>query len=99
MMSCPDFVESKAEITGYWDSLIQGRCKSSIERFSSEKRKRNDIGSMLSKIDNELLTRTGSGTHMGEMFRRYWIPAVLSEEIPVADCPPVQVRLLGEELV
>ncbi len=54
---------------------------------------------MLSKKENELLTQTGPGTPMGELFRRYWIPAVLSEAIPVADSPPVQVRLLGEELV
>ncbi len=54
---------------------------------------------MLSNEENELLTRTGSGTPMGGLFRRYWIPAVLSEEIPEPDCPPVQVRLLGEELV
>ncbi len=54
---------------------------------------------MLSKIENELLTRTGPGTPMGGLFRRYWIPAVLSEEISKPDCPPVQVRLLGEELV
>jgi phenylpropionate dioxygenase-like ring-hydroxylating dioxygenase large terminal subunit len=31
--------------------------------------------------------------------RRYWIPALLSSEIPEADCPPVRVRLLGEDLV
>jgi phenylpropionate dioxygenase-like ring-hydroxylating dioxygenase large terminal subunit len=36
---------------------------------------------------------------MGDLIRRYWIPAVMSEEIPVPDCPPVQVRILGEELV
>jgi phenylpropionate dioxygenase-like ring-hydroxylating dioxygenase large terminal subunit len=36
---------------------------------------------------------------MGELLRRYWIPALLSEEIPRPDCPPVQVRLLVEELV
>jgi len=54
---------------------------------------------MLSKIENELLTRTGPGTPMGGLFRRYWIPAVLSEEISEPDSPPVQVRLLGEELV
>ncbi|HZT06218.1 MAG TPA: Rieske 2Fe-2S domain-containing protein [Chloroflexota bacterium] len=54
---------------------------------------------MLSKEENELLTRTGAGTPMGDLFRRYWIPALLSEEIPEPDCPPVQVRLMGEELV
>jgi phenylpropionate dioxygenase-like ring-hydroxylating dioxygenase large terminal subunit len=54
---------------------------------------------MLPKEQNELLTRTGSGTSMGELIRRYWIPALLSEEIPEPNYPPAQVRLLGEELV
>ena len=45
---------------------------------------------MLSLEDNELLTRTESGTPMGELIRRYWIPALLSEEIPAPDCPPVR---------
>ncbi len=54
---------------------------------------------MLPKESNELITRTGPGTPMGELIRRYWIPALLSEEIPEPDCPPVQVRILGEELV
>ncbi len=54
---------------------------------------------MLSKEDNELLTRSGPGTPMGGLLRRYWIPALLSEEIPKPDCPPAQVRLLGEKLV
>lgn len=54
---------------------------------------------MLSHEDNELLTRTGPGTPMGELFRRFWIPAVLSEELPGPDCPPVRVTLMGEKLV
>ena len=54
---------------------------------------------MLPKEQNELLARTGPGTPMGDLMRRYWMPALLSEEIPAADSPPVQVRLLGEELV
>ena len=36
---------------------------------------------------------------MGELMRRYWIPALLSEEIPEPDCPPVRVRMLSEQLV
>ena len=36
---------------------------------------------------------------MGEVIRRYWIPAALSSELPEVDCPPVRVRLLGEKLV
>jgi len=31
--------------------------------------------------------------------RRYWLPAVLSSEIPAPDAPPVRVQLLGEHLV
>ncbi len=54
---------------------------------------------MLPQEQNQLFTRTNSGNPMGELMRRYWIPALLSEEIPTPDCPPVQVRLLGEELV
>ena len=54
---------------------------------------------MLSKEHNDLLTQTDAGTPMGDLMRRYWIPALLSEEIPAPDCPPVQVRILGEDLV
>jgi phthalate 4,5-dioxygenase oxygenase subunit len=48
---------------------------------------------------NELLTRTGPGTAMGDVFRRYWIPALLATEIPAPDCPPVRVKLLSERLL
>ena len=54
---------------------------------------------MLTREENETLTRVGQGTPMGELMRRYWVPALLSEELPAPDCPPVRVRLLGEQLV
>ena len=54
---------------------------------------------MLSREDNERLTRVGPGTPMGITMRRYWIPALLAWELPEPDCPPVRVKLLGEELV
>jgi phthalate 4,5-dioxygenase len=54
---------------------------------------------MLSKEENELVTRVGPGTPMGEAMRRYWLPALLAEELPAPDGPPVRVRLLGEDLV
>jgi phenylpropionate dioxygenase-like ring-hydroxylating dioxygenase large terminal subunit len=54
---------------------------------------------MLSPEENALLTQTGPGTPMGEVMRRYWIPALLARELPEPDCPPVRVRLLGERLV
>jgi phenylpropionate dioxygenase-like ring-hydroxylating dioxygenase large terminal subunit len=54
---------------------------------------------MLNKEENELVTRVGPGTSMGEVLRRYWMPFLLCEELPEADCPPIHVRLLGEDLV
>ena len=54
---------------------------------------------MLSKQDNELLTQVGPGTPMGDVMRRYWMPALLSWELPGPDCAPVRVKLLGEYLV
>src|SRR5205809_3753015 len=56
-------------------------------------------GAMLSKEDNELLTRVGPGTPMGELLRQYWIPAVLSDELPRKDGPPMRLRLLNEDLI
>ncbi len=54
---------------------------------------------MLSQEDNELLTRTGPGTPMGELMRRVWIPVMLAAELPAPDCDPVKLRILGEDLV
>src|SRR3954453_13616962 len=54
---------------------------------------------MLRAEQNEAITRTGGGTPMGELFRRYWIPALLAEELPKNDCPPVRLKLLSERLV
>ena len=54
---------------------------------------------MLSAQDNEMITRTGPGTPMGEYLRRFWMPALLSEEIAEPDSPPVRVKILNEELI
>jgi phthalate 4,5-dioxygenase oxygenase subunit len=54
---------------------------------------------MLSKEDNEILTRVGPGTPMGTLLRRYWLPALLSSELPTPDSDPVRVGLLGEQLI
>ncbi|HEX6511130.1 MAG TPA: Rieske 2Fe-2S domain-containing protein [Chloroflexota bacterium] len=53
---------------------------------------------MLSREDNELLTRTGPGTPMGQLMRRYWLPAMLSGELET-DGEPKQLQLLGQRLV
>ncbi|MDB5958374.1 Rieske 2Fe-2S domain-containing protein [Ramlibacter sp.] len=54
---------------------------------------------MLSRPDNETLTRTGTGTPMGTLFRSYWIPVLLSEQVAERDGAPVRVKVLGEELI
>src|SRR5579883_1568607 len=54
---------------------------------------------MLRADQNDFLTRTGPATPMGQLFRRYWTPALLAEELPENDCPPVRVKLLSERLV
>jgi phthalate 4,5-dioxygenase len=54
---------------------------------------------MLTARDNELISRVGPGTPMGEAFRRFWLPALLSSDLPDPDAPPVRVRILGEDLV
>src|SRR5262245_48295097 len=55
--------------------------------------------SMITHEQNEYLCGTNAGTPMGELFRRYWIPALMAEELPRPNCPPVRVQLLGERLV
>ena len=52
---------------------------------------------MLTQEENDLLTRTGSTTPGGTLFRSYWLPAALSEELQPQI--PLPIRLLGEDLV
>ena len=54
---------------------------------------------MLTQEENELLVRTGPGTPMGKLMRRYWLPALFSDALPEPDCAPVRVKLLNEKLV
>jgi len=53
---------------------------------------------MTSQTENELLTRVGPGTPMGNLMRQYWIPACLSSEL-TDDGDPLRLMLLGEPLV
>ena len=54
---------------------------------------------MLSERENELITHIGAGTPMGELYRRFWLPVLLSDELPAPDCTPVRLTVLGERLV
>lgn len=53
---------------------------------------------MLSKEDNERLTRVGPGTPGGELLRRYWQPVCIAAEL-TAEQPKKRVRVLGEDLI
>src|SRR6266498_4201363 len=54
---------------------------------------------MLTREDNELVSRVGPGTPMGVVMRHYWVPALLSQELPAPDSDPLRVMLLGERLI
>ena len=41
---------------------------------------------MLKKEQNELVSQTGPGTTMGQLFRSYWIPVLLADELPENEC-------------
>ena len=53
---------------------------------------------MLSKEENEFLTRVGPGTPAGEMLRRYWWPVSFSEAVK-SQAAPVKITLLAEDFV
>ena len=54
---------------------------------------------MLTHEQNETLTLTGPNTAMGNLFRRFWLPVLLSRELPEPDGAPKRVRILGEDLI
>ena len=54
---------------------------------------------MLSQNDNCKLTETGPSTLMGNLFRNFWLPALLVKELPAPDCPPKHIDILGEPLL
>ena len=45
------------------------------------------------------LVYTAPGTPMGNLLRRYWVPALMASEIAEPDGPQVRVQLLGEKLI
>ena len=52
---------------------------------------------MLTKEQNDALTRVGKGTPMGELMRRYWHPIAATGELE--ERPTKEVRVNGEDLV
>src|SRR3954463_7875249 len=68
-------------------------------RRSSAPDRQGTLPVMLSAKENAYITRVGPGTPMGNLFRRFWLPALLAEELPEPDCAPVRLTVLGEKLV
>ena len=55
-------------------SLDAGHSSQRVQESDYERR------AMLTQSENEMLVRTGPGTPMGELFRRFWVPVMLTEE-------------------
>jgi len=51
---------------------------------------------MMTPEENDLLCRVEGDAPMGQIMRRHWIAACLSEEVAEPDGAPIKVRLLGE---
>jgi phthalate 4,5-dioxygenase oxygenase subunit len=54
---------------------------------------------MLTREDNERLCRIGPGTPMGALFRCYWMPIALTEQVAEPGGAPLHAKLLGEDFV
>src|SRR5581483_3791860 len=53
---------------------------------------------MLSQEENEILTRVGPGTPMGELLRRYWQPVGVAQDL-AGENPKKRIQVMGEDLV
>src|ERR1700732_1661035 len=53
-----------------------------------QKQQQKPEAAMLRAEDNRFLTESGAGTAMGELLRRFWLPVVVSKELPEDDAPP-----------
>jgi phthalate 4,5-dioxygenase len=45
------------------------------------------------------VTESGVGTGMGELLRRFWLPVLLSEEVPESGGQPKKIVVMGEGLL
>jgi nitrite reductase/ring-hydroxylating ferredoxin subunit len=54
---------------------------------------------MLSAERNAFMTQVNPGTPMGELFRRFWLPVMVPEQLAEPDGEPARIRVLGEDLV
>jgi phthalate 4,5-dioxygenase len=57
------------------------------------------VASTRQKEEHDLITRVSGDAPLGQMMRRYWLPALWSEEVAERDGTPIRVRMLGSNLV
>ena len=51
---------------------------------------------MLAQEENELISDTNPGTPMGEVFRRFWLPVALAEEVSGIDSIPARLLVIHQ---
>jgi phthalate 4,5-dioxygenase len=77
-------------------------CRKSSEEGMSMDAAKNTVAvsAALNTIreNNDTMGRVGPGTPMGEALRRFWMPALISNELQ-PDGAPLRLRMLGEDLV
>ena len=66
---------------------------------SGEDNEQSLLRPAFTRREHELLSTTQRNAPMGDLLRKYWVPALLSEEILEPDCPPVRAKLMNEKLV
>ena len=54
---------------------------------------------MYLKDNGESLTRVGPRSPIGDLLRRFWLPAMHAHDVPKLGDEPIELRLLGENLI
>jgi phthalate 4,5-dioxygenase oxygenase subunit len=86
-------------VSGMFLNKIKEEC---VNRFCNTKSStfyKGGLITMLKLEDNQLITQTGPGTPMGDLFRQYWVPVIKSSEIEKPDSKPLKIKILGEDLL
>src|SRR5215470_1177504 len=93
----------KTQVSAQVSALTAQRCPTIYKESSRTELDSHDDHSrrppMLRKEQNDLVTQTGPGTPMGQLFRCYWLPALMADELPENECPPVRLKILSERLL
>src|SRR5688500_13188655 len=94
-MSAPPLIALRAPRLNIFE---QPRGLNSASELETKDWRLRRVNQVLTKEENELMTRVGPGTPAGEMLRRYWWPVAFTEVVR-PEARPIKVKLLGEEFV